>query len=356
MLAAPAQIPLQNDELGQRDTVAWSETQDGGEWDDFVTENGGSVFHSWSWRKVLEDNQLKPFYLVCRDGEGRILAVCPFFYRAGRRLQYLDSLPDTFSAGPIIGSLATDKPEILAALPKSVKFSLLNPVAAMVIRTHRQEVIDEMVALGFQHAAKHGFFILDLQKTTPEHIWTNGFKKHDRQAVKYYDQGTRFEFADDERDYLALARPDWKVYKGRVFRAESVSRIRAIMGDQVRLALITDSNGTALGGFLMLFDPPGPKSCVHLMWIKHAPERNIHSVVTLIDWKAINWAHDRGFRYINLGPYPMLGSSKPGHPFYKLKERFEVTPVPRYEFVVPVSSVSYSIARRISRLLHGPGD
>jgi len=321
-----------------------------------VTKNGGSVFHSWSWRRVLEDNELKALYLACRDGDGRILAVCPFFYRAGRRLQYLDSLPDTFSAGPIIGTLTADAPGIFEALPKSVKFSLLNPVVAMVIRTHRQEVIDQMVALGFRHTANHGLFILDLQETTPEHIWANGFKKHDRQAVKYYDQGTKFEFADNEREYLALARPDWKYYKGRVFRPESVSQIRAIMGDKVRLALVTDSSGLTLGGLLMLFDPHGSKSCLHLMWIRHAPERNIHSVVTFIDWKAIQWAHEHGFRYINLGPYPTLGSSKPGHPFYNLKERFEVTPVPRYEFVVPVSSVSYSIARRISRVLHGPGD
>jgi hypothetical protein len=332
--------------------VEWAESDNAEEWDDFVARNGGSLFQMWPWRRVLENADSRPLYLACRNSEGNVIAVCPFIYRSGRRLLYLDSLPDTPTAGPLVGHLAGDPSQVIASLPKSVKFSLFNPVVAMYIKAHQPQVIEPMIALGYRYATTHGLFILDLRSASPDHIWNNGFNKHDRQAVKYYDARAKFEFAKSENDYLALEKPNWRHFKGRLFHADFISKMRTVLGDRIQVGLVTDSDDKALSGLLMLFDPPeSPGPGLHLLAVRHSARRNIHSPVTFINWKVVNWANEHGYRYIDFGSFSKAPSIEPAHPFYKLKKRFEITYVPRYLFTLPTSSVSYSIARRIRRML-----
>lgn len=339
--------------LSDEDRAEWVEARDSKEWDDFVSRNGGSVFHLWAWRKVLESDGSKTFCLAYRDPEGEILAVCPFVHEEGKRLRYLESFPDSVPGGPVIGAAVMNPSQAIAKLPRSVRFSLSNPIIAMLINTHRQPVIDSMVSLGFpQRLMRSGFFLLDLQGKTPEHIWTNGFEKHDRQAVKYYEQRAKFEFTSSEDDYLGLERPNWNHFKGRIFRSGFISKMRAWLGDRLKVALVTDASGTAVAGFLMLLDPPGSlNSSVHLLAIRHNAMRNIHSPVTFINWKAINWAHEHGFRYVDFGPYPIKNSMDPTHMFYKLREKYQITLAPTYQFTLPISNAYYSMAKGVGRIL-----
>jgi len=355
-------ISLVEDQLLQKaplkpSHVEWSETSDSKQWDDFVVQNGGTVFHTWSWRKVMESADSRPLYLVCRDPEGRILAVCPFFYRTSRRGRHvtevcLESLPDCRIAGPIISSLATNTSQIIASLARSVKFSLFNPVVAMEIRTHQQPIVQSMIALGFKcKAIARGILILDLHDKTPEFIWNKGFQKHDRQAIKYYEQrGAEFGYAgreDDYSAYLALERPSGIHYTINFQEEGYLNRIRSNMGDNLKLALIF-LGGKAAGGFLVMCDN-GTNSTVHVMAIRYSTLKNIHSLVTYLNWKTINWANENGFRYVNFGSYPVDKCSDPAHPFYKLKERFALTLVPEYDFILPTVSTPYSIAREINQ-------
>ena len=326
-------------------TFGWSETEDGREWDDFVDQNRGSIFHSWSWRGVLEGANLKPFYLMCRDSDGTILAVCPFFYRPGRVLQYLDSLPDSNTAGPIIGGQVANLPGILTSLRKSVRFSPFSPVIAMRVRTHHSQVIEAMVKLGF-HYTRTQLFILDLLKTDPVHVWNNGFLKHDRQAVKYFERkNTIFDFARNDDDYAGCLSLRRGSHTGSE-RDQLLNGMRAHMGDRLRFALaIVD--GKIAAGVSMLCNPPSSTVSLKMM-LYDLPARNIHSPVTYLNWKAINWARENGFRYVDFGSFSLAMNSDPYSHGSRLKARFEVTPVPRYEFVLPTSDVYYSIARRLS--------
>ena len=338
----------------------WSKTEDGNEWDDFVVQNGGSIFHSWSWRRVLENNDFIPLYLVCRDAGGRTLAVCPFFCRTGRqgrhiREMYLESLPESrragiirSMAGPIVDGQRANASEILASLPKSAKSSSFNPVVQMRINVHQQQIIQTMIALGFQYKIKFEFFILDFHEKIPEHIWSNGFQKHDRQAVKYYEQlGSEFGFARHEseyHDYLALSGGTTDPNDS----ADFLSKMRLNLGDRLKIARVT-LESKVVAGISILCDPVGPTA--HLMIIRYSPVRNIHSPVTYINWKIINWAYEQGFRYVDFGAYHR--SSDPARPSYKLRSRFEVSPVPRYEFALPLSSMYHSVARGTHRVLQG---
>jgi hypothetical protein len=332
----------------------WSETYNGSEWDDFIIQNSGSVFHLWCWRKVLESSGSRVLYLACRDSEGEILAVCPFLYSKGKHFSYLDSLPDSPVAGPVIGRRVIDMSPIIASLPKSVRSSLFNPVLTMRIRTHHESIVQCMDALKFRRFSTRGLYILDLHKKEPSYIWNNDFKKHDRQAVKYYDQlGSKFELFREESDlagYLALERPNWQHFRGRMFQAHFLSNMRSGMGDRFGIALATLGN-KAIAGFIMLLDPANSNSTMHLLAIRYTSVANTHSPVTYLNWKTINWACEHGFRYVDFGTYTTAESSNSRLPNFKLKERFGLTFVPRYQFTLPVSNLSYSIARRIDRVL-----
>lgn len=339
--------------------VKWSETNDSKEWDDFVVQNGGSTFHLWSWRKVLESDDSRPLYLACRDARGEILAVCPFFYRGGRHLLYLDSLPDSLMAGPIIGSRTANPTQIIASLRNAVRFSPFNPVVAMRIRVHQKPVIQSMLSLGFRHdAITHGLLLLDLQEKTPEHIWNNGFQKHDRRAVKFFEQkSASFGIAKDEsdyHDYLSLARGSlWHPNDSSEFLAARLSKMRLNLGDKLIVTLATFEN-EVIAGLPVLCDTAN--STVHLGIVRFSSLRNIHEPmanVTYINWKVVNWAFEHGFRHVDFGSYSIAESSNVEHPFYKLRGRFELVSVPWYRFTLPTSRISLPVARRINRVLRG---
>jgi hypothetical protein len=84
-------------------------------------------------------------------------------------------------------------------------------------------------------------------------------------------------------------------------------------------------------------------SSVHLLAVRYTSTKNIHSPVTFINWKAINWANEHGFRYVDFGPYSIAQSSEPKNKAYALRRRFEVEVVTRYEFIIPTSKVFYAI-------------
>jgi hypothetical protein len=225
----------------------------------------------------------------------------------------------------------------------------------MHIRAHKDQVIQPLIGLGFPYSITHGLYVLDLKEKSPEHIWSNGFNKHDRQAVKHYEQlGAEFGFARNDSDYaeyVKLLKGSTIFFRVRVHspeREDFVSRMRRFAGDRLKVAL-GKIGGEVIAGVSMLFEPEN--STIHFAIVRYSRENNIHSRVTYLYWKAINWASEKGYRYIDFGAYSIPKSSNPTHPFFKLRERFESTIVPRYQFVLPTSTRVYSIAKKISNVL-----
>jgi len=143
----------------------WSTTEDAREWDEFVTRNHGSAFHQWAWRQVIEPEHPRSLYLACRNQTGRMVAACPFFYKEGRHFMYLDSLPDSLMAGPVIDESEEDKPRIVDSMRKSVKS--LKPMA-------NSTFIDWKIA---NWGSEHGFRYVDFGSypigavSNPKHVF-----------------------------------------------------------------------------------------------------------------------------------------------------------------------------------------
>ena len=336
--------------------LTWSRTEDAREWDEFVTRNHGSVFHQWAWRQVIEPEHPRSLYLACRNQSGRMVAACPFFYKEGRHFMYLDSLPDSLMAGPVIDESEEDMSRIVDSMRKSVKSLKL---MAMRVRVHQKETIRILESMKFRHdPVTNGLLMLDLSSTTPEFIWNNCFQKHDRRAVKSYEkENAGFGFAErdsDYSDYLALdSGTTWEGDEDMGLLASRLSRMRKYFAERFRLAIVTLGGEVAVGLPLLLDDTI---STIHAVkGIRYSSAKNIHEPMansTFIDWKIANWGSEHGFRYVDFGSYPIGAVSNPKHVFCDLKGRFGLTLVPWYRFTLPTSDI-FPIARQVSRLVRG---
>jgi len=324
----------------------WTTTSDGKEWDRFVENRGGSIFQSWAWRNVLQDNGLKPRYSVCHDPNGELVAICPLVAAEGRRYTHLQTPPDSFTAGPLIEADNAAAAGILGALPKLPKFSPLKPVLAIHIRTHLEHVAKPMISLGFQYKIDdYGLLITDLRTHSPDLIWKDGFNKHDRQTVKYHeDIGCEFRLenrAEDFQGYMDLKEgPTWN----RSDRPEFFASMKERLGDRVKLGVVVQQ-GRVIAGSIFLCD--GALSTVHLLSMKYSLVKNIHSPVTYLNLMTAKWTDGQGFSYLDFGPWSMQHAADAAWPAYKLKRRFEADLIPVYSFSIRPTGLAYSITRRM---------
>ncbi|MGA2682173.1 MAG: GNAT family N-acetyltransferase [Candidatus Bathyarchaeia archaeon] len=336
--------------------VCWSETQDRKEWDDFVSLNGGGFFHFWSWRNVLESTGARPLYLACRDGKGNLDAVCPFFYDkmrvkiVPRTLLVLDSLPCIESgphiAGPIISRQITNMSQILESLPKSVKFSILNPVVSMVLRVHQQSIVNCLVHSGFNYRVEAGDFILDLSEKPPEYLWNKVLPKDERKEIRYFERcGFSLDSASRESDYADF----FNLYQESMCRqgydANSYGffkNLRSNLDEQFRVLLLTSENNV-IAGFGMLCDTKNSEA--RHSYVGYSPNTSGRSFMPYVYWKIINWASQNGFKYVNFG----RTSPDPTDRIHRIKQKFGGEFVPEYKFVLPVNSKAISFARLVLR-------
>jgi len=330
--------------LTKMPTVSWSKTENQKEWDDFASKSGASIFHTWGWRKVLTSSFGRPLYLACRDKRGEVVGILPLIYRGwGRHFPWwsLESLPLSEAGGPILDPRLPWL-EMLRPLIKDVRQSLSIPVGSMQLRMYDQKMARCLVTLGYYFRAQHGSFILDLHRKSPATIW-EGLIKHDRQAVKYYEGlGSTFDFATREEDYADyLGLHEETVFRGGgrpLVSPELLQSMRLNLGPNLRIAMVRIED-RPFGGVTMICDPRN--QIVHLLAVGYAPIRRIHSPIVYLNWKALNWAVDNGYRYLNFGGTTV----NPKNPVHRLKQRFGGDFAKRFDFVLPISTSLMGLER-----------
>jgi serine/alanine adding enzyme len=339
---------------------AWSRTEDRSEWDDFVTKNRGSIYHSWAWRLALQSSGLKPLYMACRDNRGNLTAICPFMYVKKRgRLYVLHSLPHGHMAGPLISTETTNVAEVIEPLRRSVKFSIFNPVVAMTLKVHQQPIVTCLDKLGFAREATGGLFILDLLSKTTADIWVQEFGKEERYNVEYFEKGgSSFELASQESDYerfLSILHESQRHQGYDPLPRQFLSSLRSNFGDKFRVALIASRNETvAAVGFFC----DTSNSVVHWVYVGYSRVRSSRSfkpplTVVFAGWNLVNWASKNGFRYFDFGPT----DPNPSDPRHQVKKKFGAEWTDRYVFTMPIQSrlalPAYMKSRSIVRSIIG---
>jgi hypothetical protein len=288
--------------------------------------------------------------MVYRDSKGEIMAACPFFYRKGtRRLMYLESLPSSPIGGPVVSSKLSEIPEVIKSLQKSIKFSIINPIISLQLRIHEQQMAQILTSMRFRHDTGQGLSVLNLASRTQQDIWKDGFEKHDRQAVKFYeDHVSSFTFAKSDSDfvdYVALHQETMHRMGESSRSLDYISSMRLNFGGQFKIALVAFEN-RLIAGFSMICD--SKSSTVYLgLNIGYSRTKNMHSPIIFMNWKVVNWASENGFKFVNFG----VSGSSSNDPVYKIKQKFGAEFVPTNRFIIPISNMPNSFARRIHRAL-----
>jgi hypothetical protein len=205
----------------------------------------------------------------------------------------------------------------------------------MLLKVLDQRIAQSLIGLGFRYRPHHGLFILDIHKKTKQEIWVKVFHKHDRQAVKFYDQAqSSFGFVENEHyfnDFLSLHRESMNRKGYRVRVQDLASRIRSNFGMQFRVAHVSRDN-KMIAAQSLLCDLKN--STVHFAPSGYSRTKNIHSSMTYMNWKIIEWASEAGYRYVNFGP----ALQDPSNPVYRSKEKFGGEFVQGYRFTLPIPS------------------
>ena len=221
---------------------------------------------------------------------------------------------------------------------------------AIHILTHQPSVTGPLSRQGFQQKLdEYGLLITDLQANPLEHIWSSGFRKHDRQTVKYHENtGCVFRFddhADDFNNYLALKEgPVWN----RFDRPEFFASMRRTLGDALKFAIVTYEE-KVIAGSMFLCDRA--TSAAHLLSMRYSTVNNMHSPVTYMNWMTAKWAAEQNLRFVDFGPWGTEHINDPSHFAFKLMRRFEADFLPRYVFTIRPTGLAYSFARGIGKLV-----
>ena len=308
--------------------VKWEEISDKARWDGFVGKmKQGSVYDTWRWRDVLESEGYRPLYLGATDGRGSLVGVCPLYLTRYHGPTHVLSTWPPFSelSGPL---LATEDirqtEEVVKALIESIPRTPLR--AALHIRTANRSIAESLTHLGYEIHDGAGAFLVDLERNPPELMWKHTFRKDERREIRHFEmQQPLVALRDDVGGLCTFYEAHKRLMLRRRYKIAPLSlfsSIRKNFRDSFRILFVETAEGIAATSLLI----DEERKTVHLPHVGYDPAKNSRSLMFYCDWKAMTWAHESGYRYVNLGN----GSSNPLSRNYRFKKRFGGNFVTRY--------------------------
>lgn len=160
--------------------------EDRGKWGEFVKENDGTLFHTFTWRDIVKDSLgYKPYYFYAEEN-GSIKAICPFFLSmsflfGGKFLSQGDSV------GPL-GDANAGREILLKAAEMGKSLGL----DQIVIHDLKPEYLP--AGKGFVEPWKYVSFLIDLKKSEEELLMS--FKPYLRRDIRRELKRNKIEFLD----------------------------------------------------------------------------------------------------------------------------------------------------------------
>ncbi|MDI3340754.1 MAG: GNAT family N-acetyltransferase [Sphaerobacter sp.] len=273
-------------------------------WATFVSSHPAALtFHQPAWLQTLADAfGYAPAHLACEDADGNLQGVLPLFYRRGLlKGRWLWSLPHTPVAGPLANSA-----EAAAALVRGA-IELAAEPPAHKLRLHTMDPALDPDREVLTRTDWYPTFVIELpDRSEPCRLGKQG-RKHDlergiRKAVEYGLSVRDAERHEDLRAwyhfYLWTMRE--KSSPAYPFRLFDVAWHYLRPEGLLKLLLVerhTARGPELLGGAICL----ATAQTVLAEYLGRGPDaRRVH-FQDLLQWHAVNWAREAGFRYVDLG-------------------------------------------------------
>ena len=337
---------------GEMTEMKWEEITDRSEWDSFVDRaTFSSIFHTWSWRNVLESEGLQPLYLGARSTTGQLLAACPFCnVRINSLARIADSLPYSDLSGPLVSD-ESDASIIIPSLRKSLLMFLPKFIVAARIRIDNPSLATAMASYGYRYTTGSGYFLLDLESTVPQAIW-NGLGGDQRTQIRWFDKaGAQISLARTQAECAEFARLYRETMDRKRYSALShqfIAKIRSNLPTEFKTMLLS------LGGVTyaaMSFFADSTRNTVHAAYIGYDRNLGNKSSTLYLVWQMIRWTHENGYRFVNLGNT----SSNPSNRAFLFKHQFGGQFVRRYCFTMPLFPQIYGLGKSLTGYLKATG-
>ncbi len=259
-------------------------------WDDFVENHSGTnLYHLLGWKVVFEDTfGFKPHYLLALTPENTAAGILPMFLmRDIFRRKYLVSNPFSNFAGVCATSAAVSEQLVNAA----IEIGRREGVEFIELRQLKE-------SSGVDLPSKESFVTLMLQLPAESQALWQGLSSKARNKIRLgQKKGLQADFGMQYLDefYQIYAR-NMQYLGTPVFPRRMFRRIADVFKDRVNLLVLKFEGKPVSGMFFMPF-----KQVLSEPWAASLREYNRFKVNNLLYWRAIEYACDNGFEYLDFG-------------------------------------------------------
>jgi len=341
MIETSAQDSTWHSSSAARIRVFQTEPQSDGRWEAFVNSHpNGTIYHHPAWINVIQrEYGQSGEHLACEDEGGRLLAVLPMFHtkglpsNLGGRLtgRRLSSLPRT----PLAGPLSKNRDATVAILREAVSRALLNPRISLQIKTLGPDLdglVDGIVSIPWRHSyvlelphgPKASFRVPDARERAKIRWAVN---KAAKLGLSVRSAQTEADLQAWYRLYLETMRRSAVPPRAYRFFADLWKSLRPRgMMDLLLAELANIEPKVIIAGSVFLHFGSTVWYAFSGMTRKHSSFRANDA----IQWRAINEACERGYRYFDFGEVPH------GHTeLARFKSKWGAQPVQLHRYYAP---------------------
>jgi CelD/BcsL family acetyltransferase involved in cellulose biosynthesis len=301
-------------------------------WDRYVRSHpNATVYHLSAWAEILHRAYgYRPHYLALTSAtRGELEGVLPLIRSrgilSGSRLR---SLPVVNSGGPLAADAASTKALLEAACDRAER-----GIKLLMVRTRQPGLHELMPRLESKWA--NPVWVTPLPE--PGGADLAAWKKHSRNLYRSVNKalaaGLSFREAEGEQDlrrwytlYLATMRK--RAVLPRTWRQLETTRRLLEVAGEFRL-FVVEQDGRMVAG--VVTHPFG--DTVELVYNGSDPASLELRPNHLLNWGVLQWASERGYRFLD------FGEAQEGGPLANFKAQFKAAPVTdyRYDYVVGVA-------------------
>jgi serine/alanine adding enzyme len=316
-----------------------------GRWDEFVEKHPlGSIYHTSSWRQVVECTySLKPFYFTLRDENGEIRAGLPLFeIRSFMSRNRLSTLPCAQSCDPLVSS----EEQYLELKKAALGFAGERNLNSWELKTSSLFAFENQAAQA--SIAEYFTYVLDIEK--PIDILFSTFHKGQiqRSINKAYRSGLSLKRCDSIEDvryfhhlYLQMRRQKGLLPQPRYF----FENLWNFMHKQNRIdILFADYRGRMISGIMLL------KYGDRVIYEYGATLPGYHrfSPSPYLLWEAIQRSKAEGYRLFDFG---RTASSEENLALFKKRWGASLHPFFYYELINGSGSSSLRRSQKMKTLM-----
>jgi len=259
-------------------------------WDEFVEKDpGANLYHLQGWKSVYHTVfGFTPYYHLALDSQERVAGVLPMFLmRDIFRRKYLVSCPFSNFAG--ICAATPSAAEIL--LEKAIEIANAEGVEFIEFRQLGKKLSAEL-------PLKESFVTLMLKLPSDHAEMWNGLSSKARNKIRLgRKNGLEPDFGTEYLcDFYSVYAKNMRYLGTPVFPLKMFKAITEEFGERVDLLVLKHEGRPVSGMFYLKF-----KNILSEPWAASLREYNRIKVNNLLYWRAIEYACDNGFEYLDFG-------------------------------------------------------